>query len=118
MDFFRQLFNQPAINQVEPDQVFTMISKNPGPFLLDVRTQNEFKEAHINGAELIPLDEVSQKLSRIPKNREVICVCASGSRSSVAVRQLTAQGYTVSNMNGGMARWIRAGLPTKKGSAK
>ena len=43
MDFFRQLFNQPAINQVEPDQVFTMISKNPGPFLLDVRTQNEFK---------------------------------------------------------------------------
>jgi len=118
VEFFKQLFNQPAINQVEPDQVHTMISQSPKPFLLDVRTQQEYKKMHINGAELIPLEEVSQKLSRIPKNREIICICASGSRSSVAARQLTAQGYTVSNMRGGMSRWIRTGLPTKKGLGK
>jgi rhodanese-related sulfurtransferase len=118
MDFFKQLFNQPSINQVEPNQVNTMIAQSPRPFLLDVRTPQEYKEVHINGAELIPLEEVSQKLSRIPKNREVICVCASGSRSSVAARHLAAQGYTVSNMRGGMSHWIRLGLPTKKGIGK
>ena len=118
MEFFNRLFNQPAINQVEPAQLNTMISQSPRPFLLDVRTQKEYKEVHINGAELIPLDEISQKLSRIPKTREIICVCASGSRSSVAARQLVAQGYNVSNLSGGMSRWIRAGLPTKTGMGK
>jgi phage shock protein E len=118
MDFFNQLFNKPAINQLEPAQVHDIMTKSPRPFLLDVRTPNEYKEVHISGAELIPLNEISSKLNRIPKEREIICVCASGSRSSVATRQLTAQGYTVSNLRGGMSQWIQAGLPTKKGTGK
>jgi rhodanese-related sulfurtransferase len=118
MDFLSHLFNRSTINQVEPAQVKGMISQSPRPFLLDVRTPVEYKQGHVNGAELIPLDELSVKMSRIPKDRDVICICESGSRSSVAARQLSSLGYRVSNMKGGMSRWMRAGLPVKSGMAR
>jgi rhodanese-related sulfurtransferase len=118
MDFLKQIFNQSDINQLEPDQVHTMVAQSPRPYLLDVRTPGEYKQGHINGAELMPLDELSTRMARLPKKREIICVCESGSHSSVAARQLSAQGYKVSNLRGGMNRWARAGLPVKTGLAK
>lgn len=118
MDFITQLFNQPSINQLEPAQVQSMAAQSPEPYLLDVRTAGEYKQGHIHGADLIPLDELSTKIAKIPKGREIICICESGSRSSVAARQLSTQGYKVSNMRGGMSRWVRAGLPVKTGLAK
>ena len=118
MDLLSQLFNRPAINQVEPAQVQEMLAQSPRPFLLDVRMPEEYKQGHVSGAELIPLNELSVKQSRIPKDREVICICASGNRSSAATRQLSSQGYKVSNMRGGMNRWVHIGLPVKSGMAK
>ena len=118
MDFLSQLLNRPAINQVDPIQVKTMIAQSPRPFLLDVRTPGEYKQGHVSGAELIPLNELPAKKSRIPTDRDVICICASGSRSSVAARQLSSLGYKVSNLRGGMSSWVRAGLPVKAGMAK
>jgi rhodanese-related sulfurtransferase len=118
MDLLSQLFNRPAIKQEEPTQVQEMLGQFPGPFLLDVRTPEEYKQGHVGGTELIPLNELSAKQKRIPKDREVICICASGSRSSAAIRQLSVQGYKISNMRGGMSRWIREGLPVKLGMGK
>ncbi len=92
-----------------------LAAQSPRPYLLDVRTPAEFKRGHVNGAVLIPLDELPAKMGRLPKGREIICICASGNRSSAAARQLSAQGYQVSNMRGGMGHWQRAGLPVKKG---
>ena len=118
MGLLSQLFNPGGISQLDPSQVQTMISQSSRPYLLDVRTPGEYKQGHINGAELIPLDELSAKMARLPKGREIICICESGSRSSVAARRLKAQGYTVSNMRGGMGHWVRSGLPVKTGLAK
>lgn len=118
MDFFTKLFNQPSINQLEPGEVQTLASRSPRPYLLDVRTPGEYKQGHVVGAELIPLDELHTRMARIPKEREIICICASGSRSIAAARRLSTQGYKVSNLRGGMGRWVRAGLPVKTGLAK
>jgi len=118
MDLLSQIFNRPAINQVEPAQVQEMLAQTPRPFLLDVRTPEEYKQGHVNGAELIPLNELAAQQKRIPKDREVICICASGSRSSAATRQLSSLGYKASNMRGGMDRWVRLGLPVKSGMDK
>jgi rhodanese-related sulfurtransferase len=118
VDFLSQLFNRPTVNQLEPSQVHAMVTQLPRPYLLDVRTSQEYKQGHVNGAELIPLDELAARIARIPKAREIICICASGSRSSVAARSLIAQGYKASNMRGGMSRWVRAGLPVKTGLGK
>jgi rhodanese-related sulfurtransferase len=118
MDLFAQLFNRTTITQVEPAEVHAMLTQSPRPFLLDVRTPAEYKQEHVSGAELIPLDELSSKKARIPKERDVICICASGNRSSSAARELSSLGYKVSNMKGGMSRWVRAGLPVKSGMAR
>jgi rhodanese-related sulfurtransferase len=118
MDFISQLFHRPQINQIDPAQVKALITQTPRPFLLDVRTPAEYKSGHVSGAELIPLDELSAKKGRIPKERDVICICASGSRSGAAARQLGSLGYKVSNMRGGMSRWVRDGYPVKSGMGK
>jgi rhodanese-related sulfurtransferase len=118
MDFLSLLFNRPAIHQLEPAEVHARIAQTPRPFLLDVRTPGEYKQGHITGAELIPLNELAARVGRLPRQRQIICVCASGHRSSAAARQLTAKGFPVSNLKGGMAGWMRAGLPVKKGAAK
>jgi phage shock protein E len=117
MNLFSQFFNQPSINQLEPAQLQTLITQSPRPFLLDVRTASEYKQYHINGAELFPLDELGAKMAKLPKGREIICICESGSRSSAAARHLSAQGFNVSNLRGGMSGWLHAGLPVKKGSS-
>jgi phage shock protein E len=118
MDLFAQLFGQSNAHQLDAVQASARLGETPRPFLLDVRQPEEYKQGHISGAELIPLAELSQKMRRIPKDREVLCVCHSGNRSSVATRQLAAAGYKVSNLRGGMISWERAGLPVKKGMAK
>jgi phage shock protein E len=117
MGLFSQLF-QPGIDQLEPAQVQEKIKHSPRPYLLDVRTPQEYRQEHISGAELIPLDELTSRVNRLPKEREIICICESGSRSIVAAHRLNSMGYKVSNMKGGMNRWTRAGLPTKSGPGK
>jgi phage shock protein E len=118
MNLLSQLLNLTSINQLEPLEVKELSSKSPKPFLLDVRTPQEYQLRHISGAELIPLDELSNKIDHLPKGREIICICESGSRSSVAARHLNEKGYKVSNLRGGMSRWLNAGLPVKTGLAK
>lgn len=118
MDFFSRFFHRTAINQLEPDQVQALAVQHPKPYVLDVRTPAEYKQGHIQGAELIPLEDLDIKITRLPKGREIICVCASGSRSGAAARRLNAQGYKASNMKGGMSRWVRAGLPVKAGMGR
>jgi rhodanese-related sulfurtransferase len=90
-------------------------AKNNSPLVLDVREPNEFRGGHIPGARLIPLGSLSQRMPALPRNREIVCVCRSGSRSRSAVSQLTAAGYQAVNLRGGMIAWSSAGLPVHKG---
>ncbi len=115
MDLLSQLFGK-GINQVEPAQAKAKLSDKPAPFLLDVREPDEFRSGHIPGARLIPLGELQRRIKELPRDREILCVCHSGSRSSQAVRWLASTGYNAVNMRGGMINWVRAGLPVQKGS--
>jgi rhodanese-related sulfurtransferase len=87
-----------------------------GSFLLDVREQSEWNEGHINGAVLIPLGELSTRLSEIPADRDVLIICRSGNRSTQARDQLRSAGYpNTTSIDGGMNAWINAGLPVLTG---
>lgn len=114
---FKRLFG-PAIPQVNPEQYQTRLAQEPKPVIIDVRQPEEYRSGHISGAKLIPLGELQKRMSELPKNREIICVCASGSRSSSAVRHLISAGYSAINLKGGMSGWQRLGLPVQKGTAR
>jgi hydroxyacylglutathione hydrolase len=80
--------------------------------ILDVRSRNEWVNGHIEGARHIPLGQLRQQIGGIEKDTDLITVCGSGYRSSIAASILQAEGFThVSSMNGGMAAWNRQQLP-------
>ena len=64
---------------------------------------------------MIPLGQLMERVNELPRERQVVCVCHSGGRSSSATRYLLSAGYNVLNMSGGMYRWAQAGLPVKRG---
>ncbi len=72
-----------------------------GPFLLDVRTPDEFGQGHIPEAVNIPVDELRRSLSEIPQDREVIAYCQVGQRGQLATRILLQTGLRASNLGGG-----------------
>ncbi len=117
MSILSMLFGA-GVPHVEAAEVQARLQGQPRPLVLDVRQPEEYRAGHIPGATLIPLGELGQRARELPQNREIICVCASGSRSSSATRQLTAAGFNATNMSGGMHAWAHAGLPVKRGSGK
>ncbi len=65
------------------------------PFLVDVRTVDEYAEKHIEGAINIPLNELTKKLDLLPDlNANLVIYCGSGHRSAVAMTALGTLGYT------------------------
>ena len=78
-----------------------------GNLILDVRSPQEYKEGHINGAVLIPEYELKFRLKEIPEDKETIIVvyCQSGSRSRKACNYLKSMGYkNVYNLYGGLQK--------------
>lgn len=83
--------------------------------LVDVRMPNEFAGGYIPGAVNISLQELGQKMNRIPKEKPVILYCRSGNRSGQAAQALMQAGYEEVYNLGGIIDWAAHGLPVKKG---
>ncbi|MGN0348603.1 MAG: FAD-dependent oxidoreductase [Roseburia sp.] len=69
--------------------------------LLDTRTPGEFSRGHADGFFNIPLDDLRERLSELPKDKPVYVMCQSGLRSYVACRILSQNGYRCYNFSGG-----------------
>ena len=86
------------------------------PLLVDVRNLDEFTEARVAGARFIPLPEFAARFDELPRDRPLFLFCRSGSRSAAATTHLISLGWTdVSNVDGGLLAWSRAGLPLVEG---
>ncbi len=77
------------------------LGKN-GALILDVREPDEFKEGHVDGASLLPLGELRERMGELPKNREIWPYCIVGQRSYYATRVLIQNGYNAKNLSGGI----------------
>lgn len=100
-----------AFSNVNVDEFQSLIA-DLNVQLLDVRTPEEFDEGHIAGATLIDVNEASflqKALETLDKQRPVAVYCRSGRRSARAAGLLTEQGFTVTNLNGGVIAWQDAG---------
>ncbi len=81
--------------------------ENP-PLLIDVREENEFQLARIDGAELRPLSRLQAWIDTLDKEREIAVYCHSGSRSLSVAHYLSAHGFkTLLNLHGGIDAWSR-----------
>ncbi len=83
--------------------------------VLDVRGAAEFdgELGHLQGAQLIPLDELRDRLDEVRTDKPVVVVCQTGKRSGLASLILRKAGVErTANIAGGMVRWRELGLPS------
>lgn len=84
------------------------------PFVLDVRTEREFDAGHIGDAHHIHGGLLQERVTEVPRDREVAVVCGSGYRASIASSFLKRRGYErVITVLGGMSGYMAAGFPTE-----
>lgn len=77
--------------------------------IVDVRWPDEWEAGHVEGAVHVPMDDLDDRLDELDRDRPVVTVCRSGSRSSSAAEQLRADGFAAENLDGGLLAWADAG---------
>ncbi len=81
---------------------------------LDVRSSTDFKAYHIASSISVPLDDLSSKLSDVPKDGTVLIVDHFGTEdlAGEAREILLNAGFTsVTFIQGGIDAWVQAGYP-------
>ena len=88
------------VKQYHWDELDSKVA-DPNITVVDLRTATEYANQHIDGPLHIPVDELRDRLSEIPKDRPVAIFCHSGLRSYIGYRILAQNGYDCSHMAGG-----------------
>ena len=84
------------------------------PLLIDVRQVEEWNQAHIPGATLVPLDTLPHQIKEICSNPQeaIYLYCQRGRRSHQSALILLSLGYqNIHELEGGIETWIGAGCP-------
>lgn len=100
-----------AFSNVNVDEFQALIADSSMQ-LLDVRTPEEYDEGHIAGATLVDVNDssfIERAVAVLDKQCPVAVYCRSGRRSARAANLLVAQGFQVTNLNGGVMAWRDAG---------
>jgi len=86
--------------------------------LLDVRTPAEIRQSELEACKCVPHEKVGAcpDLDQLPRDREIIIICASGKRATMAAEALEGKGFTnLAIMEGGVNQWKSDGFPVKEG---
>ncbi|CAL1239900.1 Rhodanese-related sulfurtransferase [Candidatus Methylocalor cossyra] len=113
-DFLESAFRKYQI--ASPIQAVTLMNGDD-TLVVDVREPGEYADGHIEGARNIPLSKLEENIPALEahKQRPLIVVCQSGTRSPQACRKLSAQGFAqVYELKGGMLAWEDQKLPISK----
>ncbi len=107
-DTAKQNPNVAIVEDIDPSELRT---KKSSVTIVDVRRPDEWtgEFGHIEGATLMTLDTLPQRIGELDKNATIVFVCRSGGRSSQATAFAKTNGLTsVFNMAGGMIAWTGA----------
>ncbi|MEW6287337.1 MAG: rhodanese-like domain-containing protein [Chloroflexota bacterium] len=99
---------------VKPADLNVELTSGTAPFILDVRTADEFNKGFIAGAVNINITDVPANLAQLPADKAapIVVLCQSGHRGALVMMYLRMLGYTnVRNLGGGMNAWLGAELP-------
>lgn len=100
----------------ETDLDGLVAARAAGALLIDVRGADEFAQAHVPGAVPLPLHELVARVDELPRDRQVLVICAVGARSAQAVAYLNQLGHDAVNVAGGTRAWVMAGRAYETGA--
>ena len=96
------------VDEVTAIELKEELSQGRDIFVLDVRNPPEYEICRIEGAHLIPLGDLVNRLHELDTAREIVAQCRSGARSAQAVQLLRQAGFKkVRNLEGGILAWAR-----------
>ena len=97
-----------AYHKISAEEAKSMMAEGKPFIILDVRTEAEYQEKHIDGAILIPYDEVGSRAGAELQDKSalIFVYCRSGNRSSTAAHTLVDMGYINVYDMGAMADWF------------
>ena len=103
-----------AYTQISQEEAAKIMAEETGFIVLDVRTQEEYDEAHIPGAVNIANETIgTDEIPELPDKDQVLLVyCRSGRRSKEASEKLAALGYTHVLEFGGIITWTGETIST------
>jgi rhodanese-related sulfurtransferase len=104
-----------TVNDITPEEVRERLASAERLQIVDVREPFEFAQERVAESILIPLGELTRRVGELSREAPVV-MCRSGNRSKVGVSLLQRAGFKeVYNLEGGILRWARAGLPVDRG---
>lgn len=100
--------------EVTVEQAKQLLAATPAPLLLDVREPWEFNTAHIEGATLIPMNEIPGRAHQeLDEEAPILVLCHHGARSLSVANWLRNQGFDkAQSISGGIDAWTRRIDPT------
>ena len=104
----------PGVTHLSTDQVLEVRQdQDPRPVVVDVRSEEEFRVSHLEGARNAPIGgDLAVALVDVPKSQPIVVYCSVGYRSADAAQQLAAAGFTdVRNYLGSIFEWANRGHP-------
>lgn len=98
---FEELLQRPLVRWVSAQETKEMLKRGAG--LLDVRTEDEYKNGALKGSINVPLYMLRLKAGSFDLDRSYIVYCETGNRSSAAAFLLSERGFDVYVLQGGIA---------------
>ena len=95
-------------DELTPEQLRQRLETGEPLLLIDVREPYEWQIANLEaqGAQLIPLGDLADRLDTIDTDQEIVLYCRSGSRSASAQQHMRSRGFErVYNLRGGINAW-------------
>jgi len=110
------LATDPLTTAVSPGALLERLDDGAkAPYVLDVRTSEEYVGGHVPGAVNIPHDQIAARLAEVPKDRDVVLYCRSGRRAQLAAAVLAENGYArLEHLQGDMPAWADQNRPVEK----
>ncbi|MEO5602813.1 MAG: rhodanese-like domain-containing protein [Cyclobacteriaceae bacterium] len=105
-----------SIQVLSLDSFEKRLNELPDKIILDVRTPEEYQDAHIKNATLRDIydPDFKEKVNNLDKSKPIFVYCASGIRSEKAANILSQLGFKkIYHMEGGLKQWISADKPVQ-----
>ena len=104
--------DKPSVNDITVENLKEITDES---IVIDVREEYEFIEVRATGVKLLPLEQIPDAASTLPKEKQIFIICASGNRSMIACEYLHSKGFEAVNVIGGTIAWNAAGYPVSRG---
>ena len=104
--------DKPLVSEITVEELKKIADES---IVIDVREEYEFIEVRATGVKILPLEQIPDATSSLPKEKQIFIICASGNRSMVACEYLNSKGFDAVNVIGGTIAWNAAGYPVSRG---